>query len=167
MSSPEGTQNILAEARDWDRDSWACDNKASSSGERPARSRLNRCFSPWQIAELTLKIKITWNWAHDSWVRHGTAPLLRRPDRSSFRQKRRTITLENSISHTWRSSNRQCCLFGTNTWDHISNNSLQIQTARSEYAFQRDASPHFFHDHQLHYLFPSVTLHCKTNTSQM
>ena len=51
--------------------------------------------------------------------------------------------------------------------DHICNNSLQTQTARSEHAFQRDASPHFFHDHQLHYLFPSVTLHCKTNTSQM
>ena len=28
--------------------------------------------------------------------------------------------------------------------DHICYNSLQIQTARSEHAFQRDASPHFF-----------------------
>ena len=77
MNSHEGTQSICAEARDWDRDSWACDNKAPSSGERPASSRLNRCFSPWQIAERTLNIIITWNaqtlrnWAHDSWVWHS------------------------------------------------------------------------------------------------
>ena len=45
MNSHGATQSMLAEARDWDRDSEACDKKAPSSGEWPTSSRLNCCFT--------------------------------------------------------------------------------------------------------------------------